>query len=252
MKCKQCGKQNERESDYCSRECYMKGKWRIEHPDYIKDWFSNKPGYASKINKKWYKSNKERHLITVNEFKENNPEYMDEWHEKHPGYKEEYRKKWNKDNPKYGPHYKKTHLKESNARSRFRYKTDINYKIIGIVRARIRDIFKRGHKSLHTMEYLGCSAEFLRQHIERLMVPEMSWLNYGMEWEIDHIIPKFMFDLDDIEEQKKYFNWSNQRPLWKTTEIANKYGYNKYIGNRNRSKIPRTFIKNKNVEIKNG
>ena len=41
----------------------------------------------------------------------------------------------------------------------------------------------------------------------------MSWDNYG-DWHIDHIIPCAAFDLTDIEQQKKCFNYKNLQPLW--------------------------------------
>ena len=42
----------------------------------------------------------------------------------------------------------------------------------------------------------------------------MSFDNYGL-WELDHIKPISSFNLDNIEEQKKCFNYTNIQPLWK-------------------------------------
>ena len=37
--------------------------------------------------------------------------------------------------------------------------------------------------------------------------------NQGIEWHIDHVIPLFYFDLDNIHEQMIAFNWRNTMPL---------------------------------------
>ncbi len=62
----------------------------------------------------------------------------------------------------------------------------------------------------------------------------MTWENYGKVWEIDHIIPCSRFDLSKEGEQKKCFHYSNLQPLFKTTDIAQEYGYLNEIGNRNK------------------
>ena len=61
----------------------------------------------------------------------------------------------------------------------------------------------------------------LKQHLESLWKPGMSWNNYGKQdgWVIDHIIPlkyyKDNFDLvNNIETQKKAFGKDNLQPLW--------------------------------------
>ena len=65
--------------------------------------------------------------------------------------------------------------------------------------------------------------------------PGMSWENYGKIWEIDHIKPCDSFDLTKLEEQQKCFHYTNLQPLFKTTEIAESFGYINQIGNRNKS-----------------
>ena len=41
----------------------------------------------------------------------------------------------------------------------------------------------------------------------------MSWDNYGNYWEIDHKIPCDYFNLENMEEQKQCFHYSNTQPL---------------------------------------
>jgi len=66
-----------------------------------------------------------------------------------------------------------------------------------------------------TMELAGCSLEDLMKHLESKFAEGMTWENYGIKgWHIDHIRPCASFDLEDPEEQKKCFHWSNLQPLW--------------------------------------
>jgi hypothetical protein len=62
----------------------------------------------------------------------------------------------------------------------------------------------------------------------------MNWSNHGVVWEIDHIIPLSSFDFKKEIEIYKAFHYTNLQPLFKTTEIAESYGYKNEIGNRNK------------------
>ena len=63
----------------------------------------------------------------------------------------------------------------------------------------------------------------------------MNWKNHGKIWEVDHITPLSKFDLTIEENIYKAFNYRNTQPLFKTTVIAESFGYKGYIGNRNKS-----------------
>jgi hypothetical protein len=63
------------------------------------------------------------------------------------------------------------------------------------------------------MDLIGCEPEELKKHLENLFVDGMTFENYG-EWEIDHCKPISSFDLTEIEEVKKCFNYKNLQPLW--------------------------------------
>ena len=68
-------------------------------------------------------------------------------------------------------------------------------------------------KTGKTLELTGCSKEELITHLQTKFTEGMTWDNYG-EWHIDHIRPCASFDLEDPEEQKKCFHWTNLQPLW--------------------------------------
>jgi hypothetical protein len=94
-----------------------------------------------------------------------------------------------------------------------RRNVDINFKLAGNLRPRIRLALKGICKSKTTLELLGCSIEFLKQHLEKQFTKGMNWTNYG-KWHIDHIKPCASFNLSKVSEQKKCFNWKNLQPLW--------------------------------------
>jgi len=103
-----------------------------------------------------------------------------------------------------------------------RRKENINSRLSHCLRQRILSAIKLNFKSEHTTKLIGCSIEFLKQHIESKFKPGMTWKNYGtgwngrgmQEWHIDHIIPCCSFDLSKASEQYKCFHYTNLQPLW--------------------------------------
>ncbi len=98
-----------------------------------------------------------------------------------------------------------------------RREVDLNFKLRGNLRNRVKDVLSRGKykKSIHTMELLGCTVDFLRNYLESRFVEGMTWDNYGGKngWQIDHIMPCASFDLSKPENQKKCFHYTNLQPL---------------------------------------
>jgi hypothetical protein len=60
----------------------------------------------------------------------------------------------------------------------------------------------------------GCSKEKFRDWIEFCFKEEMSWLNYGKLWNLDHIKPCSSFKLENDDELKKCFKWKNTAPVY--------------------------------------
>ena len=114
-----------------------------------------------------------------------------------------------------------------------RSKENINIRVLEALRTRMYTKITQG-REVGSIELLGESIEFVKGYIEAQFKPEMNWENYGDIWEIDHILPCSSFDLTDEEQQKKCFHYSNLQPLFKTTEIAEIFGYTDEIGNRNK------------------
>lgn len=108
-----------------------------------------------------------------------------------------------------------------NERSKERRKTDLSYKIVHLLRNRVREVVKKGCKSSKTLDLLGCSLEELKQHFENRFQSGMSWENLGRNgWHIDHIVPCAYFDLTDPIQQKICFNFRNLQPLWAKDNIV--------------------------------
>lgn len=96
------------------------------------------------------------------------------------------------------------------------YRTKPHIKIKKSCSARIYQAIIR--KSGRTLDLVGCSIDFLMNHLENKFLPGMTWDNYG-KWHIDHIRPCASFDLANPEEQKKCFHYTNLQPLWEKDNL---------------------------------
>jgi hypothetical protein len=98
---------------------------------------------------------------------------------------------------------------------------DIDFKLRGVLRARVRAAITRssGAKSRKTTRLIGCSIERLRQHLEAQFTEGMTWDNHG-EWHIDHIKPCASFDLANEAQQRECFNYTNLQPLWAKDNLS--------------------------------
>lgn len=106
-------------------------------------------------------------------------------------------------------------IKRSVDRKKKRLAEDPIFRLECNLRSRVKNAIKSdaGEKAAGTIELLGCTIQDVRIFLEAEFEPGMSWDNYG-EWHIDHIKPCASFNLEDPEEQKKCFHWTNLQPLW--------------------------------------
>lgn len=98
-------------------------------------------------------------------------------------------------------------------------KRDVNAKIKGVLRRRMLGALKskRTPKADSTMRLLGCSIEFFKAHLECQFEPGMIWGNHGVgpgKWNIDHIMPCASFKLEQEQQQRLCFHFTNLQPLW--------------------------------------
>jgi len=84
---------------------------------------------------------------------------------------------------------------------------------------RIRDYINKSGSSV--LDFIGCSIDDLKSHLEKSFTDGMSWENYGVHgWHIDHIRPCCSFDLTDPEQQRECFHYTNLQPLWAEDNLA--------------------------------
>jgi len=133
--------------------------------------------------------------------------------------------------------YTNIYYPKQNITKKTRYENDPVYKVSILLRNRLSKILKREniYKNNTTVKLLGCSFKEFKQYIESKFMLGMTWNNLGEIWELDHIIPISKFNLLVEENQLICFNYKNLQPLFKTTEIAESFGYTDQIGNRNKS-----------------
>lgn len=94
-----------------------------------------------------------------------------------------------------------------------RGKFNINWVISERIRSRVRSVLNDKVKSKSTLELLGCSIDDLKKHLQSKFYADMSWENYGTYWHIDHIRPCASFNLQNEQEQKICFHYTNLQPL---------------------------------------
>jgi len=101
---------------------------------------------------------------------------------------------------------------------------DPNGNLIHCIRSRIYHALKR-KKTKRTMEYLRCTIEEFKKHIEDQFQEGMTWDNHG-DWHIDHIIPLY-YENPSIEEVIERLHYKNTQPLWAEENISKG---NRYVG----------------------
>lgn len=197
--CKACYKKYKEDNKENSQ------KWHKEH-------YSKNKEKIKEHNKVYYKDNKEAHSKRT--------------------------KKWMKNNKEYFSNYIKSRSGKQNAINRERWKNEPEFRLKILLRNRLVEILKRtkSKKLKSATKLIGCTSGELMVYLEKMFLPEMNWSNHGKIWEIDHIVGCVNFDLTKLEEQQRCFYYTNLRPIFKTTEIAESFGYDDQIGNRNRKK----------------
>jgi len=147
-------------------------------------------------------------LLKKQEYRKNNPEkYKAEtkkYYEKTKKVQYLKRKKWINENRETYNQYFRT-MKKNNPL----------YKLSCTVRGRINNLLKRKSikKKYRTFDLIGCSSQFLKEHLENQFTDGMNWGNHGQfGWHIDHRIPLDSVKTED--ELYKLCHYTNLQPLW--------------------------------------
>ena len=158
---------------------------------------------CNKHNKNQYKNNKEYFIEYRKENKEKSKEY----------YLNNFKKT--------KEYYKKYHLENKNKRNnneKNRKLIDPLYKLSCNIRTLICISIKGNGftKKSKTCEYLGCSFEEFKKHIENKFSENMNWEN-RKEWHLDHIYPVSL--AKDEQHLIKLNHYTNFQPLWAIDNI---------------------------------
>jgi hypothetical protein len=203
-----------------------------------KKWIKNNPESNKQSRKKYYINNKDTILDKAKNYNQNNKEKRKEYNKLNRTKDKLYLRDYNKLNKTHIQNnrkkYNKLNRDKINKYQNKRYDENLNHKLGSLIRSRIFNAIKSNSKSKKTIKMLGCDIKQFKHYLEQQFLPEMSWDNHGTIWEIDHIIPCAKFDLTIEENIFKCFHYTNHQPLFKTTEIAELFGYKNQIGNRNK------------------
>jgi hypothetical protein len=175
-------------------------EYRKNNTDKINNW--NRETYYrnienhKKTKKKYRENNKETQKILAKKYRENNKEKI----------------------KKYYQNNRDKILKKISQRKKERRNNDTMFNLITRIRARFSIFLKSCNitKKNKTFEIIGCSPEFLKEHLEKQFKEGMNWDNRD-KWHIDHIIP--LSSANTEEEIYKLCHYTNLQPLWAEDNI---------------------------------
>jgi hypothetical protein len=132
---------------------------------------------------------------------------------------------WNKSNPekfkKSQKNWEKKNRLQRNLYSVTKRKNNPLSRLSENIRTRVRNflLLNKITKKSKTFDIVGCSPEFLKEHLEKQFKNNMSWDNYGVYgWHIDHIIPLSSAKTED--EIYKLCHYTNLQPLWAEENLS--------------------------------
>ena len=159
----------------------------------------------------YYQKNKEKLKAYSKEYNKKNKEKIKEYYleynkknkEKYNEYQNEYQKEYYQKNKEKIKAYKLKSKEKIKEYRRDKYKNNIDFRLIQIVRTRINKALK-GNKTKHTIEHLGCGIQHYKTYLKLQFDSNMTWENYGSYWEIDHTHPL---------SKGGSFHYTNTQPL---------------------------------------
>lgn len=202
---------------------------------------ANNKDAISVFQKKYYEDNKDKLLDYQKSYYEDHLDdklsYAKEYREqedikiKNAEYQKEYREDNGEKLSQYIQEYQLKNKDTLNEKKKERKKNDIPFKLRTLISSYISAALKNSgtsKKDNSCLNYLPYTIQELRQHLEKLFEPWMTWNNYGKydkktwddnnmitwTWNIDHIIPRSNLPYTSMEDDnfKKCWALSNLRP----------------------------------------
>jgi hypothetical protein len=186
-----------------------------------KHYNENKDIYKEK-HKKYYEENKEKYREKGKRWSEENPDRVKEHWRKHE--KSEKRKKYKKEYVNR-PEVKRM-TRERNKRYDAKRRKDPIFRFNQNMSRSINLSLKKHNLSKngrHWEDLIGYTSQELRDHLENLFQPGMTWENRG-SWHIDHILPKSFFEIKEVGDVEFRMCWrlENLQPLWAFDNLSKK------------------------------
>lgn len=103
-------------------------------------------------------------------------------------------------------------------RAKERYAGCPVYRLSAICRGMVQRVSRQRKPGTRTAELLGYTPSDLREHLQSLFAPGMTWENMG-EWHIDHIIPLSVLIKRGETDPAVINALSNLQPLWARDNI---------------------------------
>ena len=216
---KSCNNCVERSKESRKKNKEYQKQYRQEHKEEILI-------YRKQYNKQYRQDNKEAILIKQKQWREENKEailikqkqYYQENKEAMTTYKKQYRKD------------KRHHCEHNTPKHACKICSPLGH-LKHLASSHIHNALNNHNgKNDRTLNYLCCTIEEYRDHLERQFTPEMTWDNMGDYWQIDHIIP-VLYKVDgqspteaDVIERLKY---TNTQPMLAEHNLSKG---NRYIG----------------------
>jgi len=245
-----CGKckSPKKEQNFSKSHFKKSGGWCREcNTNYMREFKSKNlekmKQYQSNYDAVYYQENKDKILQDKKEYYQENKEEIiedrKEYYQENKEEKQKYNKLYYQDNKetlicnakKYYIQNKNSVRIYSNFYNKNKRLTNPNFKIRTTVSANINFHLKSNGSSKNgnsCLNYLQYTISILKEHLENLFEPWMTWENYGRyksktwndndqstwTWQIDHIIPQSTFKYTSMEDEefKKCWALENLRP----------------------------------------
>jgi len=209
--------------DY-NKKWYQKNKERLRKKS-LQYHYDNRDKVLKRM-AKYNKKHKEKHRKIAREYYFKNKDEINksckEWRQKNIEHdRQRSREYYYKHRDKMindATNYAKNNRDKINKRIKNKIKSDPTYKLKLALQSRTSAALT-SYSSSTFEEFLGCSIQKARKHIELQFKKGMMWSNHG-KWHIDHIRPVSSFDLSKKDQIYKCFNFKNLQPLWAKENLS--------------------------------
>ena len=177
-------------------------QWKKDNSKYIKEymgqWCKDNPEYI----KEYYKENKERYVEHSKQYRKDNLGMIrkcnKQWCKDNP----EYMKQWRKNNSEYMKEYQKHWIRNKR-------KTDLKYNLNSRISRAIQHSLKGNKGGRHWEDLVGYTLKDLIKRLKKTMPNGYNWNDFlNSKLEIDHIIPRSIFDFDNSNQINFKECWS--------------------------------------------